>query len=199
MSNLALIIQQKLITIPGYLPTALTLTRISLTPIISVLLLGASPLALPIYIVACATDLFDGKIARHLNRTSSKGVILDASADFLLIASGFAYYTSVGLASPLLLILMTSSFLLYVTTSKLPIRDRLGKHVGTILFMLLAALMLIPTIQVSIIVNLIGAAYVAASMIYRFICIRNYHDNRVRRENVKRSDKRLCTPLSPSK
>ncbi|MFH2109771.1 MAG: CDP-alcohol phosphatidyltransferase family protein [Candidatus Bathyarchaeota archaeon] len=162
-------------TIPPYTPTVLTLTRILLTPILLTLLRAASPLAPTIYLAACATDLLDGKAARRLGSSSAEGAVLDASADFLLIATGFTHYVLLGIASPLLLTLMTLSFLQYIHTISLPVRDVLGKHVGTVLYTLLGALILAPSTQVGAAVNVIGGAYVAAALIHRFQRIQDYY------------------------
>ena len=166
---------EKPITIPPYTPTALTLTRILLTPILLTQLRAASPLAPTIYLAACATDLLDGKAARRLGSSSIHGAVLDASADFLLVAAGFTHYVLLGVVSPLLLGLMTLSFLQYIHTISLPVRDHLGKHVGTVLFALLGALILVPSTQVGAAVTVIGCAYVAASLTHRLQRIQNHH------------------------
>jgi phosphatidylglycerophosphate synthase len=166
---------EKPITIPAYTPTALTLTRMLLTTILLTLLRAASPLTLPTYLAACATDLLDGKAARLLGSSSADGAVLDASADFLLVAIGFTHYVLLGVVSPLLLVLMIISFLQYIHTIRIPVRDVLGKHVGTVLFALLGALILIPSTQVGAAVNVIGGAYVAASLIHRFQRIQDYY------------------------
>ncbi len=171
MSNLRLIAREIRYILPSHLPSALSLSRIVLAPVVWVLLRVHSDLAFPIYLITCMTDFFDGKLARFMNSTSKKGAVLDASADFLLVSVGFYHYMSLGLVSPLLLVVMTFSFLQYILTSRIPIDDHLGKHVGTILYILLAAMMLSPTTQSSTIVNFIGFSYIIASLINRFRCI----------------------------
>ncbi len=166
---------EKPINIPPYTPTALSLSRMLLTPVILSLLKAASPLALPLYLAACATDLLDGKAARFLGSSSADGAALDASADFFLVAAGFTHYMFLGAVSPLLLGLMTFSFIQYIHTMSLPVRDTLGKHVGTLLFALLGALILAPSTQVGAAVAVIGGTYVAASMINRFQRIQDYY------------------------
>jgi phosphatidylglycerophosphate synthase len=138
-------------------------------------LLGtASPLALLVYLTACATDLLDGKSARLLNSSSYNGTVLDASADFILVAAGFTYYVALGLVSPILLVVMSFSFLQYLLTVEIPIRDRLGKHVGTTLFFLLAVVMFYPTSLTLMVTSIIGVSYIVASLINRFQGIRAY-------------------------
>lgn len=93
--------------------------------------------------------------------------MIDASADFFLLATGFTYYSALGLVSPLFPVMTAFSFLQYMLTISVPIRDRLGKHVGTALFALLAVLMLFPTIQTSMVVSIFGAGYIALSLTFR--------------------------------
>jgi CDP-diacylglycerol--glycerol-3-phosphate 3-phosphatidyltransferase/cardiolipin synthase len=176
----SLILWGKPYTIPGYLPSALSLTRILLMPVYLSLLRSASPLALPLYLAACATDLLDGKAARLLGSSSADGAALDASADFLLLAAGFTHYASTGLVSPLLLGLMTLSFTQYMYTMGLPVVDTLGKHVGTVLYALLGALTLAPSTQAGAAASAIGAAYTAASLIHRLRLVQKYHESKSR-------------------
>jgi len=72
------------------LPNILTLIRIALIPVISVLLFlpfGWAPwAALVLYTLACVTDWLDGYIARKYEITSAFGRFLDPIADKLLIA-----------------------------------------------------------------------------------------------------------------
>ena len=171
MSNLRLIVREIRYSLPSSLPSLLSVSRIALAPIFLVLLRVQSNLTFPLYLVACVTDFLDGKLARFLESTSKKGEVLDASADFFLISVGFYYYISLGLVSPLLLVVMTLSFLQYILTSRIPIDDHLGKHVGTILYILLAVMILSPTTQSSTIINFIGFFYIIASLINRFHCI----------------------------
>ncbi|MBQ7578953.1 MAG: CDP-diacylglycerol--glycerol-3-phosphate 3-phosphatidyltransferase, partial [Clostridia bacterium] len=72
------------------LPNKLTLSRIFATPLIILLYLLPIPygigvfFALAIYICACLTDLFDGKIARKTNQVTDFGKFADQIADKFL-------------------------------------------------------------------------------------------------------------------
>jgi len=70
-----------------YLINALTLSRIFLAAIISLLLIGPEGyfLAFILFLLAGATDYFDGYLARKYNLTSQIGEILDPIADKILI------------------------------------------------------------------------------------------------------------------
>ena len=72
------------------LPNKLTVSRIIATPIIVLLFLLPIPygigifFALAVYICACLTDLFDGKIARKTNQVTDFGKFADQIADKFL-------------------------------------------------------------------------------------------------------------------
>ena len=184
MSNLRMISREILHNF-SHLPSVLSISRIVLTPVIWVLLNVHSSLAFPLYLITCLTDFFDGKLARFLNSTSKNGAILDASADFFLLSVGFYYYISIGLAPPSILVFMTLSFLQYIITSRIPIDDHLGKHVGTILYFLLAAMMLSPKTQSSTITNFIALFYISTSLIIRFYRIIIYICSKERTQKVE--------------
>jgi cardiolipin synthase (CMP-forming) len=71
--------------------TALTITRIMLTPfIVYAMLTGRWGLAFLFFIIASLTDLFDGMLARWLNERTFLGTCLDPIADKFLLVSCFA-------------------------------------------------------------------------------------------------------------
>ena len=69
-------------------PNALSLFRLILVPVFSVVFFGSGPNAhrdaALIYLVAFLTDVADGWIARHFNQISKLGRILDPAADKLM-------------------------------------------------------------------------------------------------------------------
>lgn len=73
------------------LPNLLTLSRIVAIPLLVGLLFLSGAfwqwLALLIYIAACVTDYFDGKLARERAQESALGRFLDPIADKLLVAA----------------------------------------------------------------------------------------------------------------
>jgi phosphatidylglycerophosphate synthase len=117
--------------------------------------------------VAVTSDFLDGRIARHYNVSSANGAVLDASADLVLITSGIIFFITQGLVSPLLLFVMAFSFIHYIKTINVNVDDFLGKHVGTILYILLAGIMLFPNAFVGLVVSFIGVAYILVAFVSR--------------------------------
>lgn len=76
------------------LPNALTISRIFLVPpLVGVLLTSPSPArefyGLLVFILAAATDYFDGYLARKRSQITTLGQLLDPLADKLLISAAF--------------------------------------------------------------------------------------------------------------
>ena len=69
---------------------ALSLSRVLAGPAIAALILGPPGdgylLAAIVFCIASITDLLDGKLARHSQRTSPLGVFLDTTADKVLVS-----------------------------------------------------------------------------------------------------------------
>ena len=149
------------------LPTTISLTRAALALVFYNLLILESPFLIPTYLIICTSDVLDGWLARFLNASSNSGVLIDASADFLVLGLGFFHYADLGFLSFLLLFLMSASFIQYVITLKSPICDPLGKFVGTVLYILLALTMLFPNEPTRFIITVVGVIYVSASVVSR--------------------------------
>ena len=84
------------------LPNRLTLLRICLVPVYLCLLWfsGAHPMlripAFVVFLVACLTDLIDGKIARKYNLVTNFGKFMDPIADKLLTHTAFIMFVGLG-------------------------------------------------------------------------------------------------------
>src|SRR5438093_4516812 len=82
------------------LPNSLTLFRIFLVPFLVVVLLTkfSNFVGLGIFLVAAATDYFDGYFARKLKKTTRLGAMLDPIADKLLMSAAFIFLVELGVA-----------------------------------------------------------------------------------------------------
>lgn len=80
------------------LPNKITIARIVLVPVFMLLLyLGLTYAALAVYIIACVSDLIDGKIARKYNLVTDFGKFMDPLADKMLVLSAMCYFVEAGL------------------------------------------------------------------------------------------------------
>jgi phosphatidylglycerophosphate synthase len=166
MSNFDFILEKMLIK-PSQLPNILSLFRLFASPIFYGRLVSGDILAFPFFLLIVASDLLDGKVARRFECISIKGKILDASADFFILTTGFSYYLIEGLISPILLVFMVICLLQYLLTIKLTVSDLLGKYVGTVLYISLAALMLFPSVEMGFAVSVFGVVYIVTSLLSR--------------------------------
>lgn len=84
------------------LPNSLTVARIFMVPVLVAVLLTEFPdrefWGLGIFLLAAATDLMDGIIARRTKRLTVTGALLDPVADKLLISAAFISLVELGLA-----------------------------------------------------------------------------------------------------
>ena len=84
------------------LPNSLTMVRIFMVPVLVAVLLtkldNKEYWGLGIFLLAAATDLADGIIARRTKRTTVTGALLDPMADKLLISAAFISLVELGLA-----------------------------------------------------------------------------------------------------
>ena len=75
----------------------ITVLRIALVPVFMLLMyLGRVYWALSIYIIACVSDFFDGKVARSLNQITSFGKFMDPLADKILVVAAMCYFVEAG-------------------------------------------------------------------------------------------------------
>ena len=86
------------------LPNKLTITRIALTPVfVACFYLPVSwknYLAAAIFVIAYATDMLDGHIARTRNIVTDFGKLMDPIADKILSAAAMIMLTAVDMLSP---------------------------------------------------------------------------------------------------
>jgi CDP-diacylglycerol--glycerol-3-phosphate 3-phosphatidyltransferase len=81
--------------------------RVVLAPVVMALVLDHTDTAAAIlFVIAAATDWFDGLLARRWNVTTALGAFLDTTADKLLIATALLALVSVHRASPWLALII---------------------------------------------------------------------------------------------
>jgi CDP-diacylglycerol--glycerol-3-phosphate 3-phosphatidyltransferase len=84
------------------LPNAITLFRIFLVPVLVVVILtrfeGKEWVGVGVFLVAAASDFFDGWIARRRRQVTPLGKLLDPMADKLLVSGAFISLVEVGVA-----------------------------------------------------------------------------------------------------
>jgi len=89
------------------IPNILTLTRIILIPIFIIVfylpISAAHIIAAIIFALACATDWWDGYLARRLQQTTKLGAFLDPVADKLIVAAALIMIVSLSYLSYVLL------------------------------------------------------------------------------------------------
>lgn len=121
------------------LPNKLTMLRVILIPIFVLMfefdVPNASLWALIIFVVASATDWFDGYLARRDNLVTNFGILMDPLADKLLVAAAMIYFVGLGLAPAWVVVtiisrefLVTSIRLVAAGTGKVIAADKLGKY-----------------------------------------------------------------------
>ncbi len=106
------------------LANLVTLSRgLLIAPILALLMLGHPRWALAIYLVACATDLVDGWLARRMGQASPFGAQLDAGVDNVFSVAILAFLVlavpNVVHDHPLALIVLFGGPLLYLPVSRL--------------------------------------------------------------------------------
>lgn len=111
----------------------LTMSRMSLAPLLVVLVMGAQmQWAFAIFVIAGITDLLDGVIARRSGQESTLGAMLDPVADKILLTSCFVALTwtpGLRVALPAWLTVVTLSRDAMIIVSVVVINLTLGRRV----------------------------------------------------------------------
>ncbi|MGH7724389.1 MAG: CDP-alcohol phosphatidyltransferase family protein [Candidatus Eiseniibacteriota bacterium] len=124
-------------------PSAITLTRVALVPAFLVFMAARQfKLAFLAYMIAIASDIVDGWVARRFHQETRFGTILDPLADILcsfwlfvgLYIGGLAPLLALVLAALRMLLLLVGGSFLYVTRGPVRIHSTLpGKMTGLLL------------------------------------------------------------------
>ncbi len=104
------------------LPNAITISRMLLAiPITIMLIKNQYKCAVCLFLIASASDLIDGFLARKLNQQTNLGAILDPLADKILIDYTFVILTSQGYIPVLLFAVVLSKDIILVAGSTIEI------------------------------------------------------------------------------
>lgn len=94
------------------LPNLLTLFRILLVPLLVVALLtkfeGKEYVALGLFLLAAATDVLDGWLARRQRKITRLGKLLDPAADKILMSAAFISLVELGVAPAWMVVLIVA-------------------------------------------------------------------------------------------
>ena len=134
--------------------------RIVVSPVIMALLLGHSfTVAAVLFLVAAATDWFDGRLARRWGVATKLGSFLDTTADKLLVTTALIGLVAVDRASPwVALVIIAREFTILGLRAAVSAggvefaTSMLGKWKATVQFVAVALAMLRPDV-------VIGGAY----------------------------------------
>ena len=129
------------------LPQLLTGLRLLSAPLLWWLIvnffLGAALVCLAL---AMISDAVDGALARRFGFPSRAGAYFDATADFAVIAAGFAAFTWIGIYPFWLVGMIGLAFVVFLVTSRLTpsIYDPVGRYIGGVLYAAAFATLLLP-------------------------------------------------------
>lgn len=94
------------------LPNLITLFRILLVPLLVVALLtkfeGKEYVALGLFLLAAATDVLDGWLARRQRKITRLGKLLDPAADKILMSAAFISLVELGVAPAWMVVLIVA-------------------------------------------------------------------------------------------
>ena len=141
----------------NYIPNLLTLLRISLVPVLILLLNNQSyTMALWVFMLAGLTDGLDGLIARRYGYFTQLGAVLDPLADKFLLLSSFVMLTVAGdLPFWLLiivafreLIIITGVMLLTILYDHFEMKPIISSKVNTFMQIMLVILVLVERAEI---------------------------------------------------
>jgi phosphatidylglycerophosphate synthase len=155
-----------------YLPCAVSGLRLIVLPFLILSLSNAlAVLADFLFIVAIASDLADGHIARRMGLSSQFGARFDATVDFLFVGGMFLYFALIGYYPVWTLLLIGFMFIQFIITSRVSriIYDPVGKYYGSLMFGAIGLTLLFPQPQVRLVIfvcMIVVTAISATSRLY---------------------------------
>jgi CDP-diacylglycerol--glycerol-3-phosphate 3-phosphatidyltransferase len=145
------------------LPIAVSVLRLVSLPFL-ILLIAAAKIFFAdlLFILAIASDLVDGYLARRMKLSSQVGAYFDVAVDYIFCGSMFVYFVLSGIYPSWILLVITFMFLQFIITSKLTKTtfDPVGKYYGSILYGAIGLTMLLkgPTADRILLYSLLGVS-----------------------------------------
>lgn len=137
-------------TVKFNLPTILTIIRIILIPFFIIIAPQNPLLGVSIFIIASATDFFDGYLARRSGQVTKLGIILDPIADkFLVISALIVLVDMVKISAWIAILIVVREFLItalrvFALSKKIVIPSEAGGKIKTVTQMTSIILLLLP-------------------------------------------------------
>ncbi|MCK8061433.1 MULTISPECIES: CDP-diacylglycerol--glycerol-3-phosphate 3-phosphatidyltransferase [unclassified Fusibacter] len=163
-----------------HIPNLLTVFRMLLVPIFAYVyfseLANAQYLALIIFIIASATDILDGYLARKYDLITAVGTVLDPLADKLMLLTVLTCLWLTDKVHVIVIIiilskelfLIVSGVLLYLKREKTVIPSNILGKIATVLFSLTIVLILLNIPRV------LGDMLIISALLMKFIAILSY-------------------------
>ncbi len=137
-------------TVNFNIPTILTIIRIILIPFFIIIAPQNPLLGVGIFIIASATDFFDGYLARRSGQVTKLGIILDPIADkFLVISALIVLVDMVKISAWIAILIVAREFLItglrvFALSKKIVIPAETGGKIKTVTQMTSIVLLLLP-------------------------------------------------------
>ena len=167
----------KALTSTGYganIPSSVTALRVATAPLfLYTIISGLETWTEGFFLLACATDLLDGYLARKLSASSDIGAYFDVTADFFVIMSTFVAFVVISIYPFWLLAIIAFMFAQFMATSNVrrPIYDPVGRYYGTFLFAAIGLTLAFPSPALCLFVSATITILTVASVTSRCVTI----------------------------
>jgi phosphatidylglycerophosphate synthase len=155
-------------------PAAISSLRVAVLPLFYILFVNTNTAAcLGLLAFCAATDFLDGYLARKLGVATRFGAYFDASTDFALMFGIYVIFTFRGIYPFWLPILIATSFLLFLATSRLikKLYDPVGKYTGSALFIGVVLSLVFQVMPTFIFVQYAFLVFFVVSLVSRIISL----------------------------
>jgi cardiolipin synthase len=125
---------------------------------------------------AILSDAIDGPLMRRIGCPSVAGAYFDATADCVVILSAFSAFAWIGIYPAWIVGLVSAVFLVFIVTSRLTaaIYDPVGRQIGGILFLSIAATLLLSDFFFQAVILSVVVGVLATTLIVRLVHTLNF-------------------------